>query len=82
MKKESFYNTKPVKYKIELTDEVISSNSGLAMAGKLLGCPKFDEFSKPLVKQIRLKTTKIFYACFIEKFLVFFYLRIQVLIKN
>lgn len=48
MHKETVYNTKP--FKIELTDEVIASNSGIAMAGFMLGSPEFTEILKPISK--------------------------------
>lgn len=41
MLKETVYNTKP--FKIELTDELIASNSGIAMAGIMLGSTEFTE---------------------------------------
>ena len=57
MLKETVYNTKP--FKIELTDEVIASNSRIAMAGIMLGSPEFTEALKPVSKTDALKTTKI-----------------------
>jgi len=48
MLKETVYNTKP--FKIELTNEVIASNSGIAMAGLMLGSLEFTEALKPLSK--------------------------------